>query len=141
MKNMSLSAIFPCTLCPACTPPPPHIPLLSTPELPYVPQSQWWASYFHKVTELLFRITRAGIFPRSSQKALGSWGFGNLEGGGQLGEGWDKWGQFTSNLRPRWTIPVTARRVPSKQKGIQGGDKGEPARGDKKPGELRHVYM
>ncbi len=23
-------------------------------------------------------------------------------------------GQFTSNLRPRWTIPVTARRVPSK---------------------------
>jgi hypothetical protein len=23
-------------------------------------------------------------------------------------------GQFTSNLRPRWMIPVTARRVPSK---------------------------
>ncbi len=23
-------------------------------------------------------------------------------------------GQFTSNLKPRWTIPVTARRVPSK---------------------------
>jgi hypothetical protein len=31
-----------------------------------------------------------------------------------LGEGWDKGGQFTSNLRPRWMIPVTARRVPSK---------------------------
>jgi hypothetical protein len=31
-----------------------------------------------------------------------------------LGEGWGKGGQFTSNLRPRWTIPVTARRVPSK---------------------------
>jgi hypothetical protein len=31
-----------------------------------------------------------------------------------LGEGWGKEGQFTSNLRPRWTIPVTARRVPSK---------------------------
>ncbi len=34
------------------------------------------------------------------------------------GEGWVKGGtregQFTSNLRPRWTIPVTARRVPSK---------------------------
>ncbi len=26
-----------------------------------------------------------------------------------------KWGvQFTSNRRPRWTDPVTARRVPSK---------------------------
>jgi hypothetical protein len=34
--------------------------------------------------------------------------------GEDLGEGWDKGGQFTSNLRPRWTIPVTARRVPSK---------------------------
>ncbi len=29
------------------------------------------------------------------------------------GEGWVKGGQFTSNLRPRWTDPVTARRVPS----------------------------
>ncbi len=31
-----------------------------------------------------------------------------------LGEGWGKGGQFTSNLRPRWTNPVTARRVSSK---------------------------
>jgi hypothetical protein len=30
------------------------------------------------------------------------------------GEGWDRGGQFTSNLRPRWTDPVTARRVSSK---------------------------
>ncbi len=29
------------------------------------------------------------------------------------GEGWDRGGQFTSNLRPRWRDPVTARRVPS----------------------------
>jgi hypothetical protein len=28
--------------------------------------------------------------------------------------GWERGGQFTSNLRPRWTDPVTARRVPSK---------------------------
>jgi hypothetical protein len=28
-------------------------------------------------------------------------------------KGWDKGGQFTSNLGPRWTDPVTARRVPS----------------------------
>jgi hypothetical protein len=31
-----------------------------------------------------------------------------------LGKGWDKGGQFTSNLRPRWMDPVTARRVLSK---------------------------
>jgi hypothetical protein len=43
--------------------------------------------------------------------AVGVLGIWRGEG---LGEGWDKGGQFTSNLRPRWTIPVTARRVPSK---------------------------
>jgi hypothetical protein len=31
-----------------------------------------------------------------------------------LGKGWDRGGQFTSNLRLRWTDPVTAWRVPSK---------------------------
>ncbi len=36
-----------------------------------------------------------------------------------------KWGvQFTSNRRPRWTDPVTARRVSSKWKGIKKGNKG-----------------
>ncbi len=34
--------------------------------------------------------------------------------GEDLGEEWGKGGQFTSNLRPRLMIPVTARRVPSK---------------------------
>jgi hypothetical protein len=42
-----------------------------------------------------------------------SWDSGNLEGEGWV-EGGTRKGQFTSNLRPRWTIPVTARRVPSK---------------------------
>ena len=44
------------------------------------------------------------------------WAVGVLEiwRGEGLGEGWGKRGQFTSNLRLRWTIPVTARRVPSK---------------------------
>jgi hypothetical protein len=42
-----------------------------------------------------------------------SWGFGNLEGEGWV-RGGTREGQFTSNLRPRWTIPVTARRDPSK---------------------------
>jgi hypothetical protein len=56
----------------------------------------------------------------------------------------DRGGQFTSNLRPRWTDPVTARRVQSKWKGVERGargDKGEiskgreKARGEKKQGE------
>ncbi len=55
---------------------------------------------------------------RWAVRVLGIW-----KGEG-LGEGWDKGGQFTSNLRPRWTIPVTARRVPSKLKGVQRGRKG-----------------
>jgi hypothetical protein len=45
---------------------------------------------------------------RWAVRVLGIW-----KGEG-LGEGWDKGGQFISNLRLRWTIPVTARRVPSK---------------------------
>jgi hypothetical protein len=43
-----------------------------------------------------------------------NWGSGNLEEGRVWGKGWDRGGQFTSNLRPRWTDPVTAKRVPSK---------------------------
>ncbi len=45
--------------------------------------------------------------------------------------GWGKGGQFTSNLRPRWTDPVTARRVPSKQKGVERGAKGRQGEGKK----------
>jgi hypothetical protein len=33
-------------------------------------------------------------------------------------------GQFTSNLRERWTDPITARRVPSKWKRGTKGNKG-----------------
>jgi hypothetical protein len=47
---------------------------------------------------------------------------------GQLGEGWGKWGQFTSNLRRRWTIPVTAGGCQVSGKGIKGS-KGKSARG------------
>jgi hypothetical protein len=43
--------------------------------------------------------------------AVGVLGIWRGEG---LGKGWNKGGQFTSNLRLRWTDPVTARRVPSK---------------------------
>ncbi len=50
-----------------------------------------------------------------------------------MGEGWGKWGQFTSNLRPRWTIPVTAGRVPStvSRREYKGGTKGS------QPGERK----
>jgi hypothetical protein len=40
-----------------------------------------------------------------------------------------KWGQFTSNLRGRWTIPVTTGGSQVSGKGVQRGDNGEPSRG------------
>jgi hypothetical protein len=39
---------------------------------------------------LLFRIVRAERSQCRRCQALGSWGSGNLEGVGQLGEGWGK---------------------------------------------------
>ncbi len=51
-----------------------------------------------------------------------------------------KWGQFTSNLRLRWTIPVTAGGCQVSRMGHTGGIKGSQ-KGEKKQGELRHVYM
>ncbi len=41
-----------------------------------------------------------------------------------MGEGWGKWGQFTSNLRLRWTIPVTAGGCQVSRRGHKGGAKG-----------------
>ncbi len=43
--------------------------------------------------------------------------------GGYMGQVREWRSQFTSNLGTRWTDPVTARRVPSKQKGEQRGAK------------------
>jgi hypothetical protein len=40
-----------------------------------------------------------------------------------------KRGQFTSNLRGRWTIPVTTGGSQVSGIGVQRGDKGEPERG------------
>ncbi len=74
----------------------------------------------------------------------GSWGSGNLGRVGQLGGGWGKRGQFTSNLRGRWTIPVTTGGCQVSRRGHKGdakGSKRKPARGKKKQGEMRHVYM
>ncbi len=55
------------------------------------------------------RNTPEDVVVRRGQ--LGFWEFG---GGRVWVKGGTKKGQFTSNLRPSWTIPVTARRVPSK---------------------------
>jgi hypothetical protein len=66
-------------------------------------------TYFHTVPDRRRRILPEVVF-------VGRWAIGVLgiwKGEG-LGKGWDRGGQFTSNLRPRWTDPVTARRVPSK---------------------------
>jgi hypothetical protein len=60
--------------------------------------------------------------------------------GADGGNGWDRGGQFTSNLRPRWTDPVSARRVPSKWRGIGKGSKGNQQREIRKARGMRHVY-
>ncbi len=48
---------------------------------------------------------------------------------GQLGEGWGKQGQFTSNLRGGRTIPVTAGGRQVSGKGVQRGVGKKTARG------------
>ncbi len=71
---------------------------------------------------------------------LGIW----RRGGGELGDGWSKWGQFTSNLRPRWTIPLTAggcQVCQVSRKGYKEGDKGELAKGRKTKGNAPCIYV
>ncbi len=57
---------------------------------------------------------RSRIIPEVVQVRRWTIGILGIWRGEGLGEGRGKGGQFTSNLRPRWTIPVTARRVPIK---------------------------
>ncbi len=47
-----------------------------------------------------------------------------ISGEGPHGQVREWGGQFTSNPGKRWTDPVTARRVPSKWKGMNQGSKG-----------------
>jgi hypothetical protein len=49
-----------------------------------------------------------------SKNAMSCLHYGGIWRGEGQGKGGERGGQFTSNLRPRWTDPVTARRVPSK---------------------------
>jgi hypothetical protein len=54
----------------------------------------------------------------------GAVGFLGVWEGGELGELWGKWGQFTSNLRPRWTIPVTTGGFQVSRRGLKGKERG-----------------
>jgi hypothetical protein len=59
-----------------------------------------------------------------------------------LGKGWVRGGQFTSNLRPRWTSQLGGFQVSRRGlKGEQRGDKGEPARGDKSKGNAPCIVV
>ncbi len=69
---------------------------------------------------------------------MGFWEFG---GEGQLGEGWGKWGQFTSNLRPRWTIPVTAGGCQVSGRGHKGETKDSQQGEGKSKGNAPCKYM
>jgi hypothetical protein len=77
---------------------------------------------------LLFRIARAGIIPRSSLLGAGQLGFWEFGKGGTVGWRVGQIGSvYTSNLRRRWTIPVTAGGCQVSER----GSKGESARGAK----------
>jgi hypothetical protein len=76
---------------------------------------------------------------------VGFWEFGGV---GQLGEGWGKRGQFTSNLRGRWTIPITTGgcQVSGREYkgGTQRGARGQQQGAGKASGSapcMCHVYM
>ncbi len=72
--------------------------------------------------------SQSGVVPMSSLSGVGQMGFWEVGMGEQLGEGWGKWGQSTSNLRRGRTVPVTAggRQVSEREhKGEQKGQQGE----------------
>ncbi len=72
--------------------------------------------------------SESGVVPMSSLLGVGQLGFWEVGMGEQLGEGWGKWGQSTSNLRRGRTVPVTAggRQVSEgEHKGEQKGQQGE----------------
>ncbi len=70
-------------------------------------------------------------------------GSGNLGRVGQLGAGWGKRGQFTSNLRGRWTIPISTGGCQVSGRGYKGGHEGvqgDNSKGQEKQMGMRHVY-
>jgi hypothetical protein len=92
-----------------------------------------------KVTVLLVPNSKSRNIPEIVIVRRGAGGgSGNLGRVGQLGEGRGKQGQFTSDLRGRWTIPVTTGGCQVSRRGHKGDTKGckrEPTRGEKSKGE------
>ncbi len=80
-------------------------------------------------------IPEVVVVRRGAGGVLGSW-----EGRVNWVRG-SKWGQFTSNLRGRWTIPVTTGGSQVSGKGHKGETKGNWQGEQEEQGELRHVYM
>jgi hypothetical protein len=86
-------------------------------------------------------VSKASIFPRSSLLGAGQLGFWEAGKGG-----WINWvkgykrGQFTDNLGPRWTNPVTSGGSQVSGRGYKGeleGMQGE----QEEQGGMRHIYM
>jgi hypothetical protein len=88
---------------------------------------RWSAAYFNLLPSLhvldLVSQVRDAVLVNVYLEVRNPGGSGFWIGGIWARKG--KWGvQFTSNREPRWTDPVTARRVPSKWRGIEKGSKG-----------------
>jgi hypothetical protein len=88
-------------------------------------------------------ISKSRNIPEVVIVGAGRWGSGNLGRVGQLGEGWGKRGQFTSNLRGRWTIPITTGGCQVNRRGHKRNTKGCKGNGKgwEKQAGMRHVYM
>jgi hypothetical protein len=87
---------------------------------------------------------RRRIIPEVVSVRRGQLGFWEFGGGRVWVKGWVRGGQFTSNLRPRWTVlsQLGGFQVSRKgSKGEQRGDKGEPARGGKSKGNAPCIVV
>ncbi len=84
-------------------------------------QTQTFLLYIGYTQDCLYLDTNTIFVPDKRSRILEvvlvrrllTWVLGIWSGEG-MGKGWGRGGQFTSNLRPRLTDPVTTRRVPSK---------------------------
>jgi hypothetical protein len=77
----------------------------------------------------LFRIARAGVFPRSSLLGAGQLGLWEFGKGRTAGGGVGQIGSVYKQPETEVDDSCHSWRVPSKWKGTQKGSKGESARG------------
>ncbi len=78
-------------------------------------------------------VRKTGLVPISKSRNIPEVVIARRGAGGVLGiwEGWvnwvkgRKWGQFTSNLRGRWTIPITTGGCQVSGRGHEGEAKGD----------------